>query len=428
VLHHEHRVARIHQPLEHVEEFLDVCEMQPRRRLVEDVERLARAGLGELAGELHPLCLAARELRRRLAERDIAEPHIDERAKNPRDLRRGLEELVRVGHAHLEHVGDALAMPLRMERLGRVAAALAGLALHPHVGQEVHLHAALAEALAGFAAATIHIEAEGARREPAGARLGHLCVELADVVEHAGVGGRRRAGRRADRLLINEDHLVDLIEPLHGIVLPGLLTGRVQPAGQGPPQHFEHERRFPGAARARHGREHAQRKPGVEPFERAMADAPDLEPLLGHPAARQPLLLEHGIAGSALLQIRPRHAGPRRRELRGRGMGHDHAPLAAAARAEVEGMVGRVHDVAIMLHDDERVAQVAELAHRPDQAMRVARMEADRRLVEHVEHAREAAAHLGGEANPLELASRQAPCRPGHVEILEADIDEKVHA
>ena len=108
-------------------------------------------------------------------------------------------------------------------------------------------------------------------------------------------------------------------------------------------------------------------------------------------------------------------------------MGDDLPPLPAAAGAEVEGMIGRVHDVAIMLDDDERVAEVAELAEGGDQPVGVAGMETDRRLVEHVEHARQAAAHLRRQPDPLEFAPREAPRRPGHVEILKTHVDEKRH-
>ena len=43
VLDHEHRVAAVDEPLQHLEQLLDVGEVQPGRRLVEDVERLARS-------------------------------------------------------------------------------------------------------------------------------------------------------------------------------------------------------------------------------------------------------------------------------------------------------------------------------------------------------------------------------------------------
>ena len=198
VLHHEHRVAGVHQSLDHVQQLLDVGKMQAGGRLVEDVERASRAGLGQFPRELHPLGLAARELRGRLAECYVTEPHVDERAEDPGNVRHRLEELGGVGDAHLQDVGDRFPMPLRVERFARITPALAALALDPHVGQEVHFHTPLPETLAGLAPAARNIEGKRPWREPAGAGFRHLREELPNVVEDARVCRRRRARRRAD--------------------------------------------------------------------------------------------------------------------------------------------------------------------------------------------------------------------------------------
>ena len=79
VLDHDHRVAGVDQAVEHVEQPLDVGEVQAGGRLVEDVERVAGRDLGELGRELDPLRLAAGELRRRLAEADVVEPDVVQR-------------------------------------------------------------------------------------------------------------------------------------------------------------------------------------------------------------------------------------------------------------------------------------------------------------------------------------------------------------
>jgi ABC-type lipopolysaccharide export system ATPase subunit len=76
VLDHDHRVTGVDESLERLEQLVDVGEMQPGRRLVENVERLARRDLAELGCELHPLCLAARQRRRRLAELDVVEADV----------------------------------------------------------------------------------------------------------------------------------------------------------------------------------------------------------------------------------------------------------------------------------------------------------------------------------------------------------------
>ena len=55
----------------------------------------------------------------------------------------------------------------------------------------------------------------------------------------------------------------------------------------------------------------------------------------------------------------------------------------------------------------------------------VALMQADRRLVEHVEHAGQAGADLRGEADALALAAGQRAGRARQRQIIEADIDQK---
>src|SRR5262245_33915144 len=57
VLDHEHRVARVGEPLEDLEQLLDVGEVKAGSRLVEDVERLPGGDLRQLLRELHTLRL-----------------------------------------------------------------------------------------------------------------------------------------------------------------------------------------------------------------------------------------------------------------------------------------------------------------------------------------------------------------------------------
>src|SRR6266850_4420285 len=59
VLDHQHGVARLDQPVEHVQETLDVLEVKAGGGLVEDVERSPGVGARQLAGELDALRFAA---------------------------------------------------------------------------------------------------------------------------------------------------------------------------------------------------------------------------------------------------------------------------------------------------------------------------------------------------------------------------------
>jgi hypothetical protein len=82
------------------------------------------------------------------------------------------EELQRVLDRHLEHLVDVPALVADLQRLAVVALALADVAGHVHVRQEVHLHLDHAVALAGLAAPALDVEAEAAGLVAARARLG----------------------------------------------------------------------------------------------------------------------------------------------------------------------------------------------------------------------------------------------------------------
>ena len=62
---------------------------------------------------------------------------------------------------------------------------------------------------------------------------------------------------------------------------------------------------------------------------------------------------------------------------------------------------------------------------RLDQPPVVPLVQADARLVEHVEHADQAGADLGGQPDPLGLAAGQGARRPAQREVVEADVEQE---
>ena len=174
VLDHQHRVALFDQPCQHRQQPPHVVEVETRGRLVEQVDRVPRRSLGQLGGQLDPLGLAARQRRGRLPQPHVPEPDIHQRLHVPSDRRLVGEEVHGFGHRHVEHVGDVLALELDVEGVTVVASALAHLARHVHVRQEVHLDLDRAVAGAGLAPSALHVEAEPARHVPA---------DLASLVE-----------------------------------------------------------------------------------------------------------------------------------------------------------------------------------------------------------------------------------------------------
>jgi hypothetical protein len=90
---------------------------------------------------------------------------------------------------------------------------------------------------------------------------------------------------------------------------------------------------------------------------------------------------------------------------------HDLAAVLARAGPDVDDVVGLADGVLVVLDHDDRVAEVAQPHQGVDEAVVVALVQADRRLVEHVEHADQARADLGGQPDALRLAARPA-CPP----------------
>ena len=88
-------------------------------------------------------------------------------------------------------------------------------------------------------------------------------------------------------------------------------------------------------------------------------------------------------------------------------------PWHAGAGAHVDDVIGGEDRFAIVLDDEHAVAEVDQAAQRLEQARVVARVEADRGLVEHVEHADERGADLRGEADALPFAARERLRRCG---------------
>jgi hypothetical protein len=77
----------------------------------------------------------------------------------------------------------------------------------------------------------------------------------------------------------------------------------------------------------------------------------------------------------------------------------------AGPRAHVDDAVGRQHDLRIVLDHEQRIAIVAQPVHDLDHAAHVARVQSDRRLVEHEQRIDQRRAERRGQVDPLHLAA-----------------------
>ena len=104
---------------------------------------------------------------------------------------------------------------------------------------------------------------------------------------------------------------------------------------------------------------------------------------------------------------------------------HDPATVLARRRADVDDPVGVRDGVQVVLDDDQRVAEIPQPDQGFDQPAVVALMQADRRLVEHVQHADESRADLGRQPNALRLTAGQRARRPGQRQVVQPDVEQE---
>ena len=88
------------------------------------------------------------------------------------------------------------------------------------------------------------------------------------------------------------------------------------------------------------------------------------------------------------------------------GAGGDHASaVLARARAKIDDAVGRVHDFSIVLHNQNGIPKVAQVVQDLDQPRGIAMMQADGRLVQHVQRAHQPRTQRSRQLNALRLTA-----------------------
>ncbi len=190
-------------------------------------------------------------------------------------MREVLQDRQGIGHRHFQQIGDRVAVVLHRQRFLVVALAAADFAEDVDVGQEVHLDAALAFALAGFAASAGHVEGEASGLVATLARFRQHGEEIANLREDAGVGRGIRTRRAANRRLVNANDFVDVLDSGDRLVLTGLFARTIEPLRQRAVEDVIHQRGFARAGHAGDNRHHAQREGDVEILEVVFRRAED---------------------------------------------------------------------------------------------------------------------------------------------------------
>jgi hypothetical protein len=342
------------------------------KRLVEEEEaRLValRGALREERRELQPLGLTARERVGGLPEAEIAETDRAEGVEALEQSATGHEELRGLVHGQLQDVVDVLSLERDLHDLLAEAAAVALVADHFHVGEELHVDRDYARALTRLAAAAVGVEREHARGDAVQLRAGRLGQELPDLVPGLDVRRRIGARRTSDGRLIDELHVVDQLRSLDGVDLPRVQTGHAAHVAPVAIEEAVADER--GLARAGDARDR---------------DELSEWDLRGHAAQVVLARVDDAQHAGAFVLCRSAHRRWWKEACGGRCRPavDDLTAVLARARAELHVVIGPGDDRGIVLHDDDRVSGVLETSQDGQEPFRVARMQSHGRLVDDV--------------------------------------------
>ena len=304
---------------------------------------------------------------------------------------------------------------LRLEPL-----AVALIARHEDVGEELHLDPHLAFALARFAAAARHVEGEVARRQPARTRILGGGKQLADRVERLEIRDRVRPRRSSDRRLVDEHRVGDELGAFEFPKRADALLPAAFGALDRGVQHVVHERRLAGSADAGHAGQHVQRDADVDVLQVVLARAEEADLLARapppRPRHRNRQLLAQILRGERARLLHQSFERARKH----------HAPaLLAGAQPQIDDVIGDPDHVGVVLDHDHRVALVAELPQDVDQPLVVARVQADGGLVEHIQRADQRGTERGREVDALRLAAGKRRGQPIEGQIFESHVAQK---
>ena len=208
--------------------------------------------------------------------------------------------------------------------------------------------------------------------------------------------------------------------PSTRVVRPDGLARARQVPGEGPVQDLVDERALARARHPGHRDERAERERHVDVAQVVLPGALHHERLA---VAASPLGGDRDLPLAT--QVRPGDRARLGQQALQRAVRDDLAAVLPRPGPDVDHPVRRPDRLLVVLHDQHRVAEVAQPGERRDQLRVVPLVEADRRLVEDVQHAHQRRADLRREPDPLRLAAREADARPVDGQVVEPDVHEE---
>jgi len=206
--------------------------------------------------------------------------------------------------------------------------------------------------------------------------------------------------------------VLDALDPL---ALAGMDLHPHQVRPQPLEEHLVDKRRLTGAGDAGDHGEGPQREGNVNVAEVVFRRADDFQEF---PAALAALRGNRNFLFSG--EVLARKAIGIGHDLLRRAGSHHLSAVNAGAGTDVDEVIRRPHSVLVMLHHQQRVAQVPEVPKRSQQLVVVPLVKADGGLVQDIEDSHQGGADLGGQADALALAAGEGSRRPGQGQIPQA--------
>ena len=125
------------------------------------------------------------------------------------------------------------------------------------------------------------------------------------------------------------------------------------------------------------------------------------------------------IAGDAPLGLTDILHGTRR---------HDLAAVNARAGAHIHDIVRAAHGILVVLDHDDGITEVPQVLQGRNELIVVTLVQANAGLVQHIEHAGQRTADLGGEADALAFAAGQGASRAGQGQVVQTHALQKLQA
>ncbi|OPZ44246.1 MAG: hypothetical protein BWY93_00638 [Euryarchaeota archaeon ADurb.BinA087] len=326
----------------------------------------------------------------------------------------------RLLHGHIKDLGDGLPLVFHLERLAVVPPAPALFAFDVDIREEVHLDLDQPVPLAGLATASLQVEREPSRLVTTDLRLLGPGERLPDLVKDLGVGGRVAPRGLSDRALVDHDHLVDLGIELDRFELPGSDPGMVEILLERLIKGIIDEGRFAASGHPGDDREDAEGDPDIDVLEVVLLAAGNYEV----PGILSSFVRDIYLQSSRQVLSREGLTAPL--DLCGGSFRYHVPAVEAGARPHVHNIIGAPYGILVMFDHDERVPEVAEPPEGVDQLLVVFLVEADRGLIEHVQHSHQVGPDLGCQADPLGLTARKGAGIPREGEVAEPDLLEEV--